>query len=729
MTGAYQLIAETRPRVKQDVLYTRTPQGVLLHNSESGFQLTSASAYRFACVLMPHLTGERTVAELCAGLGAGQQAMVTELVTALLDRGFARDVPVPAADAVRVPPALAEEFSSQIAYIDHYSGRAEEGFLAFRGARVAVLGDGPMARWCVLGLIRNGAAEVGAQPWAEAPQDESADLGAELERLAGQGCPVRMVPLSRDRVDWSDLRGFDVVVVAADARQTTRLMGAGIPPGVTLLPATIFGGQALVGPLMSADRRGCWVCAALRRGANLPPGPAADLWSSLVVPANGADAAPGRALAAMLGNLLAYEVFRLTSGALPAETDGYVVVQDLDSMDSATEPLLVHPRCPFCAEGAPAAASVAGVEPQSPVTATVADADGPEAMFEELARVSLLVQPTVGVFTGFDDDTVDQLPLKVGRVRLGIGHTGRRTVTAFDVHHVVGARLSALYRAAELYAEHVVPFPELARRADVELPAVDAADLAIASGNGAAGPGTPGRIPATSLLSGERFLVPRAAVRAFGPANRSGLCLPTSAGSGAGRSMPEALGRALGTALGHDTLRRALAAGHPVRRVPLEDLGPDRELGYLAGAARNLDLELELLDLTGPDTAVHVLLARAVDDTVAGAGEPVWALAGDPVWQRAARDAMCDLIGRVQLARQEPDQPVDTGGPFMSALDPYTVQVKADASVQLDARTSWSAALDVLRGQGRDALAVPVGSEDLATAGLTVVRVLLVGRD
>lgn len=61
-----------------------------------------------------------------------------------------------------------------------------------------------------------------------------------------------------------------------------------------------------------------------------------------------ASTTPSRPLAAMLGNLLAFEVFRLTTGALPPETEEQVIVQDLDSTDCTIEPLSPHPRCPYC---------------------------------------------------------------------------------------------------------------------------------------------------------------------------------------------------------------------------------------------------------------------------------------------------------------------------------------------------------------------------------------------
>ena len=78
------------------------------------------------------------------------------------------------------------------------------------------------------------------------------------------------------------------------------------------------------------------------------------MWSAACLDRDGGSS--GRQVAgpsaAMLGNLLGYEVFRLTTGALAAETEGRLVLQDLDSLDVATEPLLPHPACPHCRSSA-----------------------------------------------------------------------------------------------------------------------------------------------------------------------------------------------------------------------------------------------------------------------------------------------------------------------------------------------------------------------------------------
>src|SRR4051794_3363070 len=133
MSSAYEKVAQTRPRIRRDVLFTKTPDGVLFHNANSGFRLTSATGYRLATILVPHLNGRNRVADLCAPLPEAQRAMIGELVSALYDRGFARDVPPADENAAPVLDAgVAERFAAQIAYVDHYADGAPERFADFR---------------------------------------------------------------------------------------------------------------------------------------------------------------------------------------------------------------------------------------------------------------------------------------------------------------------------------------------------------------------------------------------------------------------------------------------------------------------------------------------------------------------------------------------------------------------------------------------------------------------
>ncbi len=755
MTSAYESVAQTRPRIRRDTLFTKTPDGVLFHNANGGFRVNAKTAYQYASLLVPHFNGENLVAEICQPLGEQQREMVGELVKALYDRGFARDVP-PGADTAELPAEVVGHFAEQIAYIDHYIDLPASRFQRFREARVAVLGSGPVADWCVTSLIRNGCAQVARTPGAGPAENRSDELWAAASELNDSGCPFEITSLDAagDLVDWDELRAYEIVVVAAGTRagaQTLRLLAAGVPEGKVLVPAWTVGPRAIVGPLSSAGSPGCWVCAALRLGANAEGEAAAELWRRVCLPDAGpASGEPTGAAAAMLGNLLGYEVFRLTTGALPAETRGKVVIQNLDSFDVVAETLLPHPGCPHCARQDSAREPLAQLrnltadQLRAPVPEPVTEATTPgsivdanaDALVAELNDRMLLFGRHAGVFNGYTDETWAQLPLMVSTVRLSLASAGHREIAAFDVHNVAGARRRALHAAAGVYAEHVrgglpaVPAPDL--------PRVDPALLGIASGTGgghasrAGGAGDTSRAGgslddpyvwtrAVSLLTGDTRLVPVAAVHPFGPENAEAFFTPTRAGTGAGASLVEALREGLLSALCYPALLGAMRSAAGVARIALDSFEGSSELTFLTKAAHNMGVEAELLELpTGG--AAHVLLAR-VEDPQAG---PVWRVAAHPSWTVAAVTALRDLLGWVQLGRQvTADRAVDDGDPLLADFDAGTLVVGGESQARLQAPASLGDVLDALREGGHDVLATPTTPADLRAGGLTTVRVLL----
>ncbi|MFG2475749.1 TOMM precursor leader peptide-binding protein [Streptomyces fagopyri] len=814
--ASYEEIAQSRPRIRRDVLFTRTPSGVLFHNAHGGFNVVTQSAYRFATLIVPHFDGERRVEELCAGLGDKQRDMVVQLVRALYARGFARDAALTVPSEALSPP-VENRFAHQLDYLDHYADDAPGRFLRFRSTPVAVLGDDALARWAALGLLRNGCAAV-AVTEPDVPSgvltrelhgvEGVSDLDAEAAALAEAGCAPRLVRLPAPvatlvdatspaavaasptapaaspvaaaeapytagarSVDgtygWQDLDGWDTVLVtgAAGRRQLLRLLAEGVPEGRRLLGAWTFGNHAVVGPVMTAGTTGCWCCAALRLGAGADAADSAELWAS-VGPATPLGA-PARdltgPLAGMLGNLLAFEVFRLATGALPAETRNQIVVQDLDSLDVLTEPLLPHPRCPYCAAGDTAAVQDPGAgditavedsaderaaaestgvagpavlpgdvlrtphpddEPAAPPADGAADEDAARTLLAALEERDVLVHERAGVFTAFADDDWEQTPLKLSTVRLGVTPGRVRRVCAADVHTVAGARLTALFRAAEVYAEHVVPprvldMPGL-RAAAGKRTRVAPPELALSSGLDVPADRVAHWSEAVSLTDGRTVLVPAAAVRTLGGWNDLGLFERSSAGTGAAGSPRAALARALTTALALDALRGAVRRTAPVPTVDHSSLTADPELLFLTRSADNLGVTAEILDLTAAGGGLlPVALARLTDPAT---GAVRWATGGGLRHRDAVLEALRDLLGAEQL-RRAADGP-DTGDPMWADLDAATLV--AEGTVPLpDTGTTWAAVLDGLAAAGRDALAVPVPAPDLAAGHIHTARVLL----
>ncbi|WP_460037794.1 TOMM precursor leader peptide-binding protein [Streptomyces cavourensis] len=755
-TGAFDALAATRPRIRRDVLFTETPGGVLFHNADGGFHLTGRTAYRFASLVVPHLTGHHRLDELCAGFGPAQRAMAAELVKTLYARGFARDIPATesttsapsttGADGTAgttgdtgLPEDIAERFAAQIAYVDHYTDGAPARFARYRATRVAVLGDDETARWCALSLVRNGCARIGTTTAHDDVTAEAAGAGARIETVTA--------PAGAD-AGWPELAGYDVVVVtgAGAGARTHALLAAGVPEGVTVIPAWIFGRRLIVGPLATATSTGCWSCALLRLGANVDAGTAAALWSEAAgaVPVSG-DALTGP-VAAMVGNLVGYEIFRLTTGALPAETAGQLLVQDLESLDVMAEPVHPHPRCTRCAALTAAQGPAPAALPDAlalPVTPTVETARDAEALVEELNRISTaLVRPYTGVFGRYDDEELTQTPLKLSRVEVALDGGVRRRIAAFDVHHLAGARMRALCAAAEAYVEHVVPLAEAGQDGPRQtVRTLGPADLTTGGGTGAE---PTAWAVATSLISKEPVRVPAAALRPFGPYNRDRAQLASRAGSGAGGSAAEAAGQGLLSALAHDALVRAVRGTTPVRPVAAD--GDDPELVFLLKSAANLDIAVELLDL-GEDgrTSAHVVLAREANSPSAQGGsdreasspsasaheasdasaQGRWAVGAGLSRRTAAASALRDLLGQVQLAAEDPGAAVDLGDPLLGDLAPAAIAVGGESVPVKAAETTFDAVLDRLRATGRDALYVDTTPADLPAGSIATARVLV----
>ncbi|MFE2293383.1 TOMM precursor leader peptide-binding protein [Streptomyces sp. NPDC059452] len=713
-TGAFDALAGTRPRIRRDVLFTETPGGVLFHNADGGFHLTGRTAYRFASLVVPHLTGNHRLDELCAGFGPAQRAMAAELVKTLYARGFARDIPAAETGTGMardhgLPDEIAERFAAQIAYVDHYTDDAPARFARYRTTRVAVLGDDETARWCALSLLRNGCARIGTTAAHDDVTAEAAGAGAQVERVVGG-----------TGAGWPELDGYDVVVVtgAGAGARTHRLLAAGVPEGVRLIPAWLFGRRLIVGPLSTAASTGCWSCALLRLGSNVGPGTAAELWSEAAGAVPGSGDALSGPVAAMVGNLVGYEIFRLTTGALPAETAGQVLVQDLESLDVMTEPVQPHPRCARCAaldaaEPAPALPDTLAL----PVAPTVETARDAEALVEELNRVSTaLVRPYTGIFRRYDDEELTQTPLKLSRVEVALGAGVRRRIAAFDVHHLAGARTRALYAAAEVYVEHVVPLAAAAQGDPVRV--LRPAALTTGGGTGAE---PTAWATATSLISKEPVRVPAAALRPFGPHNRDRVHLASRAGSGAGGSAAEAVGRGLLSALAHDALVRAVRGA--TRVGPVAAGGSDPELVFLLKSAANLDIAVELLDLGEAErTSAHVVLAREADGPSA---QGRWAVGAGLDRRTAAACALRDLLGQVQLAAEDPGAAVDLGDPLVGDLAAAAVAVDGESVAVDGPETTFDVVLERLRSAGRDALYVATTPADLASGAIATARVLL----
>ncbi|TGA92826.1 TOMM precursor leader peptide-binding protein, partial [Streptomyces palmae] len=438
------------PRLRNDVVFLRVDTGIYLRSAETSCVLKGAGAYEWMSVLAPRMTGEWSIAELCEGLDENRRKTAFGLIRTLLDRGFARDMPQSGPDLL--PESVLTAFAPQINFVEHFTHAdprtPQELFARFRTARVLVSGaPGGVAAAAVRGLLRNGLAEVVVDDPAW-----GAEFDAEIAALAGKGvsATVATVPGTPE-----DLSGYDAVVCAADGAHTAALLDLtrrahGAEPGPRLLPVVVDSRQVVLGPVSGPAGQPCWVCARLRLAANSDPAAAADFWRELAlgpVGARPADAQGSAIARDMVGNAVAFEVFRLLTGQLREDDERHAVIQDLATLESRRERVLPHPGCPLDH------GSVAVSDVMDTPSAPVDDADA-------YGKAAVLVSPGTGIMSGWTDDPIKQIPLKTGRVRLapaGELAAGAREISAFDTDTILVARTRAVRSAVRAYVAALGP--------------------------------------------------------------------------------------------------------------------------------------------------------------------------------------------------------------------------------------------------------------------------------
>ncbi|KAB2339982.1 TOMM precursor leader peptide-binding protein [Actinomadura rudentiformis] len=713
-------------------------------------------------MLAPHLTGRNTVAELTGGLNEAQRTMVVDFVRTLLERGFARDSrPAGPADPAVLPDRVLERFQPQLNYVEHYVDDAQGRFIRFRDADVLVFGRGGIAMAAALSLLRNGMRTV----HVTATEAEAAALREEATALTALGCEAEIRLRTGDAPEL-DPASYDLVIAAvegAGAADALRLASAPPARGI-VLPATVIGTRLTVGPLVRPGTTPCWTCSLLRLDDNLDPASMAALWRGIGLPGLGAGTArPSAPVAAMFGTMLGYEAFRTLTGCLPAETEGAVILQDQLTLETSREPVLPHPRCPSCGDpqrkiiedahtrtrrttaeelepadpeeaGDPDEASestehaepAGSTEPAKPAAAAGVVV-APEQLRDELTTILELVSEHAGVFTVFDDTSIDQSPLKVTRLRAGsTASPGSppRSIAAADLHYVTRARTRAVHAAALAYVGRAGPgsIPEAGADARPGLASVSFDRLLTWSGRSVdddqAGPW----LTARSLLDGREFGVPTGAVHPFSAANAELYAEPTAAGAGAGATAAEAIRQGLLSALAYAALRTAAGDPAVARTITLDAAPHGSEIDFLVRTTRNLEHPAELIDLA-PDGPAHLVLARATGSDL----EPVpWSVGAALSRDEAVTIALRDLIACEQLRRELGETAeVDFGDPVFPSLDVRAIRSPGPASAR-PGSTTVAAILDDLRARDLDALVVPTATADLVRHGHVVtVRVLM----
>ena len=717
-------LGAVRPRLRQDAVFLRSDGGAYLRSNETAFFLRGQRAYRWVSTLGPYLTGEHTVVELCDGLGPDHRDTVLGVVGALLERGFAVDVPP--VDSGVLDAQILARFARQLAYLQHATGpashdraddtafdRAAAGLAAVRAATVHVVGSGAMARSAALALVRNGVGTVDLLA-VDDPATHRAELAAAVAELAAAGVESA-AGVHAYGVEPSERPDVVVHLAGPGELSTLPVNRAGAP----VVPVVVGGGTAVLGPVTRPGAAPCWLCAQLRLAATGDPAAAADLWRELAlgVPVRPRGGALSVVVAGMLGTAAAFEAFRLLAG-LPVDLDG-AVVQDTETLESRRQRLFAHPMCPACRTVAPAAAET--VSAAAETTTTTDDTDE-----ERYERLSVLVGDRLGVFGRFTDDALTQAPLKVAGIAVtspAARSGGRRELLAFDDVSVLRARITVIGAAVLDYVGQLPDRPDVVT-GDAEALAghrlVRPSALATASG---AASDVRRWVPARSLRDGATVLVPLAAVYPMSAANADRVVEPAPVGAAVGRDLDELAAAGLTAAVAHRAVRDALHGRGVLCRLDEDATTAADEVLALLKGLRHLGRPVAVHDLPGAAPAHAVLATTDHPD-----GAPLLAIGHGMDQPTAVAGALRELLGRLQV-HGDHDRTADLGDPLLPDLDPRTALPMVDAAPEPRPATDAAGVVAALSAAGWDALLVETTTADVRAAGALVAGVVLLAQD
>jgi bacteriocin biosynthesis cyclodehydratase domain-containing protein len=639
-----------RPRLKQDSIFLPIPGGLICRNGDKVLTLKGKSIYKWLSTLVPHLSGEHTLEEICAPLGPDQQTMVTNIVLALLEKEIIKNHSLEETQTLQEIERV--RFKSQLDFIDHYADRPVAAFQKFRQSRVLLVGDGSSLTALALSLFSNGLERLAL---ANCSDESRSEIESEIAALRQFGVKASLSIVDQSNTNFSGkLKEFQLVAYCSDRpslRAALLLNEQCVSAGVAFISGLVFDGRSLIGPFVDPSAKGCLLCCFMRLSSNIEERQRATLWRSLTLGDELVEEGmtAGGPTAKMLGNSVAFEAFKILGGFLPAESSGHVLVQNLHTLETSRATILPHPLCPTCSK-------VDAVTQTSELLEVVRGERDQELTDEaSLQKWGKHINVDFGLFKNFEDEQLLQLPLRT--TLLVAGHpldaaSDDVRVPGHSEDSSTGARVKAVLEATRRYADAL---PDRRRTINGSLKELVSADsnpispqhLSVWSG----GPSLKedSRIewlPACSLHTQSIYHVPAASVYPFSPFNRLGHCERATAGSAVGLTFREVMTNGIVSALCYEGLRELARGQGTLILLDQERLGAlDSEVAYLVKSAQRLETSVRLLEIVSPSPVRSVLATTVEGDSLIG---HLSRIGSGFSRAEAARQALVNLLGAIQ---------------------------------------------------------------------------------
>jgi hypothetical protein len=537
--------------------YAETLQGAHILTPEGEFAFTGGSVYQLLDRLAPVLDGQFSLAELTEQLPPERQAMVRDLVTALVERSVVRDTE-PAAD---VDAELAAH-EHEVAFTGYFRGSPGAVFREYQNTTTLVLGAGGLGAAVATAAARSGLREVHVVTTSECEPAGGGTLAVSESDAA--------IELMLD--------GVQLVLHATDGAMVGRaqlLDRLCAERGIQLAQALVVDGRAWLTSRTGDSWTAGWRRAQARRPVALP--------QSL---SRGPELSSASAIA--VANQLVHGVFRsITQPAEPSR--GRMVRVDLSTLASDTATFLPHPY-------------LVPAEPAPDIVDRVGQLQrGARFTDEEFSqRAAVCVGDLVGVFGDLVEGEFAQQPLHVCAIEVsdpvGLLAPGRpaATVTGAGLDFAT-ARWKAARGAFAVYASLMVDPRRLIPVAPGEIDLrADPDELLRAMRRGVLS----GLVPGYGLVDGGGHLVD--ALRVF-PALRSpDWPYVLSPGIAVGYDWDEAVTAGLVGQCRSLTIRSMNASRTPFPLVDLAGAALDHRGDRYRALLAATGLPVAVYDVTGP---------------------------------------------------------------------------------------------------------------------------------
>ncbi|GCE29371.1 hypothetical protein KDA_48550 [Dictyobacter alpinus] len=648
-----QTLMDIRPKIHQHVAYLLDNEELLFVSDKISLRFKGKAIIRWFERFGPYLNGEYTLEEICQGFNPSACEKIAQFVHMLREKGVLHDA-FPE-DASLLSQAVSRHFRSQIELLDHLTPTPLQSFKAFRESRVLLLGSGDALIALGLSLLRNGLKALSILPIDKMNGRQSylSALTSQVEGLSQNGIETNISLIEETFLtSFEGLRDYDLVVYCSERSSLKLLFELNqrcVDEHVAFFPSFLYAGTSFIGPFVAPDKQTpCWLCAQMRLTANETEEYEATFWQALAL-GDGPwlkEVSISFPVTRILGNTLAFEIFLSLSGAHSAYPVGKMILQDSETLEVSNEQLVPYPLCPVCSRPG------SFTHPQQLLDVVGGNYDRQTTSQELLEKMNQLIVPHFGIFQAWQDEQVEQLPLRCATLVMGVPFSSprrRQEITSYSIEDLREARCSAFLEATLRYSMALVDTRRMLCMNMHEL--IDAQERAIAeqflvTWSGTCLPEADGRrqwMPAYSLSTESLCCVPAAAV--YLSLDLNGMFEKTSAGFAIGKTFQEVLTKGTLSALAYVHITDIFGGQQQLIELTDDDqpfLDPDTL--FLLRSAQRFERSFRIGEVvhTSP---IHVVVIRLDDATAEECGLSWgYGLSGND----AVKMALSNLVARLQ---------------------------------------------------------------------------------